>query len=138
MALCPRQQSSHRVTTSNGQSLGVMRATSVGLFNNTWPCCPNLQHEGGGYCAGAHILAEDAFVEIVVWRVPRSVKDSTQRLKYRLALVEAGECVLRYDNEADKSDRRHVGGLERTYSFSTYNELVADFWTDVDEWRHPR
>jgi hypothetical protein len=82
-----------------------------------------------------HVLAEDAFVEIVVWRVPRPVRGSTHRLKYRLALVVAGECVLRYDNEIGKGDHRHVGDVETSYSFSSYEKLLADFWADVDAWR---
>jgi hypothetical protein len=85
-----------------------------------------------------YILAEDAFVDIAVWRVPRSVKGSTHHLKYRLALVVAGECVLRYDNETGKGDHRHVGDVETPYSFSSYEQLLADFWADVDTWRKPR
>jgi hypothetical protein len=82
-----------------------------------------------------HVLAEDAFVEVVVWRVPRPVKGSTHHFKYRLALVVAGECVLRYDNESGKGDHRHVGDVEGPYSFRSYEKLLADFWTDVDAWR---
>jgi hypothetical protein len=85
-----------------------------------------------------HVLAEDAFAEIVVWRIPRPVKGSTHRFKYRLALVVAGECVLRYDNETAKGDHRHVGGVERDYGFSTYEQLLTDFWADVDAWRRQR
>ena len=59
-----------------------------------------------------HVLTEDAFAEIVVWRVPHSVKGSTHRFKYCLALIVAGECVLRYDNEAGKGDHRHARGVE--------------------------
>ena len=82
-----------------------------------------------------HVLAEDAFVELVVWRVPRSVQGSTHRLKYRLALIVAGRCVLRDDNETGKGDHRHVGTVETAYAFRRYEELLADFWADVDEWR---
>ena len=85
-----------------------------------------------------YILAEDAFVEIVVWRVPRALKGSSHQFKYRLALVAAGECAVRYDNEAGKGDHRHVGDVESTYSFSTYEKLLADFWADVDAWRQRR
>jgi hypothetical protein len=82
-----------------------------------------------------HVIAEDAFVEIVVWRIPQSVRGSTHRFKYRLALVVAGECVLRYDNEAGKGDHRHQGRTERAYAFRGYEELLADFWDDVERWR---
>lgn len=82
-----------------------------------------------------HVLAEDAFVEIVVWRVPRSLRGSTHRLKYRLALVVAGECVLRYDNEAGKGDHRHLGDIETPYAFRDHEKLLSDFWADVESWR---
>ncbi|MDA1186043.1 MAG: DUF6516 family protein [Acidobacteria bacterium] len=85
-----------------------------------------------------HALAEDAFVEIVIWRVSRPVKGSTHGFKYRLALVVSGECVLRYDNETGKGDHRHVGDVESSYSFSTHETLLADFWADVDGWRQRR
>ena len=85
-----------------------------------------------------HVLAEDAFAEIVMWRVPRPVKGSTHRFKYRLALIVAGECVLRYDNETDKGDHRHAGEAETAYAFSGYAKLLADFWADVDAWRQQR
>lgn len=42
-----------------------------------------------------HILGEAAFAEIVVWRVPLSVRGSAHEYRYRLALVVDGECVLR-------------------------------------------
>jgi len=84
------------------------------------------------------VLAEDAFVEIVVWRVPRSVRGSTHRYKYRLALVVAGQCLVRYDNEAGKGDHRHIAGVEMPYSFGGYEQLLTDFWLDVETWRRRR
>jgi hypothetical protein len=85
-----------------------------------------------------HVVAENAFVEIVVWHIPHPVKGSTHRFKYHLALVVAGECVLRYDNETGKGDHRHVGEIETSYSFSSYEKLLVDFWADVDAWRQQR
>jgi hypothetical protein len=73
-----------------------------------------------------YILAEDAYVDIAARRVPRSVKGSTHRVKYRLALVVAGECVLPYDNDTGKGDHRHVGAVGTPYSFSSYKQLLAD------------
>ena len=81
-----------------------------------------------------HILAEDSFAEIVIWRVPRPVKGSTHRFKYRLALVVAGECVLRYDNETGKGDHRHFDGKESVYAFETPAKLIADFQRDIARW----
>ncbi len=81
-----------------------------------------------------HVIAEDAFVELVVWHTSRPVRGSSHRLKYRLALVVARECVLRYDNEAGKGDHRHVGNKEMPYQFSGYDRLLNDFWSDVEAW----
>jgi hypothetical protein len=79
-----------------------------------------------------HVLAEDAFVEIVVWRLPRGVSGSVHRFKYRLALVENGVCILRYDNEAGKGDHRHEGKDEQPYQLTTPEALLAAFWSDVE------
>jgi hypothetical protein len=78
-----------------------------------------------------HVLDDVAFVEIVVWQVPRSVRGSRHRFKYRLALVRNGVCVLRYDNEAGKGDHRHLGNVEERYAFTDTDTLLADFWRDV-------
>lgn len=81
------------------------------------------------------VLAEDMFAEIRIWRVPRPVRGSAHELKYALALVAAGRCVLRYDNEAGKGDHRHEeDGRETAYIFRGAETLVADFWAEVDEW----
>jgi hypothetical protein len=80
-----------------------------------------------------HILGEAAFAEIVVWRVPVAVRGSAHEYRYRLALVVDGECVLRYDNEAGKGDHRHVQDKEHEYRFRSAEQLLADFWRDVEE-----
>ena len=81
-----------------------------------------------------HVLAAETFVEIVIWRLPKSVRGSSHRLKYRLALVDHGVCVLRYDNEAGKGDHRHFNEAEQPYVFKDFETLLADFWRDVEEW----
>jgi hypothetical protein len=78
-----------------------------------------------------HVLDDSTFAEIVVWQVPRSVRGSRHRFKYRLALVRDGVCVLRYDNEAGKGDHRHFGNTEERYVFADTDALLADFWRDV-------
>lgn len=82
-----------------------------------------------------HILDERTFVEIVIWRLPRSARGSRHGFKYRLALVISGDCVLRYDNEAGKGNHRHVRDKEEPYSFTDPERLLDDFWRDVAEWR---
>lgn len=80
-----------------------------------------------------HVLSESAFVELVVWRVPVPVHGSQHKFRYRLALVVDGECVLRYDNEAGTGDHRHVRDKEHEYRFKDAEQVLADFWSDVEE-----
>ena len=82
------------------------------------------------------VVAADAFVEVVIWRVPQPVAPSTHGLKYRLASVVGRQCVLRYDNERGKGDHRHVGTVEEPYTFSTPEQLMADFEADITRWNH--
>jgi hypothetical protein len=83
-----------------------------------------------------HVLDSRAFVELVVWRVPKPVRGSRHDFKYRLAFVVNGTCVLRYDNEAGKGDHRHIkDDVEEPYAFIDQDTLLGDFWCDVHEWR---
>ena len=85
-----------------------------------------------------HLLAENAFAELRIWRVPAVVRGSRHEFKYSLAYVVADVCVLRYDNEAGKGDHRHLGDLEVPYVFDSPKQLIADFWKDVDQWEKKR
>ncbi len=82
-----------------------------------------------------HILSENAFVEMVIWRLPSPLSGSSHELKYRFALVVDGQCVLRYDNETNKGDHKHIGGDEFPYRFTSPQALIDDFWNDVENWR---
>ena len=77
------------------------------------------------------VYAENAFAEVVLWRLPVPLAGSTHQYKYRLAYVVAGKCVIRYDNEAGKGDHRHVGSHESQYVFSDVETLLADFQRDI-------
>lgn len=77
-------------------------------------------------------LSEGVFTEVVVWKLPRPLKGSAHSLKYRLALVIEGECVLRYDNETGKGDHRHIGARETAYAFTTPEALLDDFHANVE------
>lgn len=82
-----------------------------------------------------HTISEVSFVEMVVWRVSTPVPGSSHVFKYRLAFVVHCRCVLRYDNEAGKGDHKHTGEKEIPYHFISPQELLNDFWRDVDHWR---
>jgi hypothetical protein len=73
---------------------------------------------------------------MVLWKLPKPVVGSAHGFKYRLAYVVRGVCVLRYDNEAGKGDHRHFGVNERTYVFTTPDQLIADFQQDIERWDH--
>jgi Family of unknown function (DUF6516) len=75
--------------------------------------------------------SDKAFSEVVVWAVQKPLRGSNHNLKYRLALVVGGVCVLRYDNESGKGDHRHIGSKESPYGFSSLDKLFADFQRDL-------
>lgn len=79
---------------------------------------------------------ENAFADMMIWMLPEPVQGSRHPLKYRLAYVVNGVCVLRYDNEAGKGDHRHWGADETGYRFSTPEQLLADFMADIERWHH--
>jgi hypothetical protein len=81
------------------------------------------------------IIAEDRFAEIVIWQVPRPLRGSRHRFKYRLAFVVEELCVLRFDNETGKGDHKHVGEIEAPYRFTTLERLIEDFWNEVGQWQ---
>ncbi len=74
---------------------------------------------------------DGAIGEMVLWRVPSSVPPSTHGLKYSLFYGRHGVREVGYDNERGKGDHRHFQGVETAYAFSTVEQLVADFWSDV-------
>jgi hypothetical protein len=81
-------------------------------------------------------LAEDLFKEVIIWRLPAPLPGSTHPFKYRLALVHAGQCVLRYDNERGKGDHKHVDGAETPVTFVDLATLFAQFHDDIETWRY--
>ena len=80
--------------------------------------------------------ANGGFAEYVVWLLPEPLPPSGHLYKYRLAYVNDGKCVVRYDNERGKGDHRHFGDEETQYDFSTPRKLVADFEADIVRWNH--
>jgi len=80
------------------------------------------------------IVGDNRFADIVIWQVPSPVAGSAHTFKYRLAFIADDVCVLRFDNETGKGDHQHVGTQERSYVFISLQQLVNDFWSEVDEW----
>ncbi|MDD2859848.1 MAG: DUF6516 family protein [Acidiphilium sp.] len=80
-------------------------------------------------------LGDGLMKEIVIWQLPRELAGSAHAYKYRMALVDEGTCVLRYDNEAGKGDHRHIGDREEAYVFSTIDKLLDDFDASIMRYR---
>lgn len=78
---------------------------------------------------------DGAIVEMVLWRVPSPVPPSAHDLKYALFYGHPGVREVVYDNERGKGDHRHFQGVETRYSFSSVEQLMADFWFDVQTLR---
>ncbi|MLE30497.1 hypothetical protein EBH50_11155 [Salmonella enterica] len=76
-------------------------------------------------------LSGNARDELVIWEVDPAVRASNHNYKYRLAYIVDNVCVLRYDNEAGKGDHKHIGNEEIATTFTTVQQLLADFWFDV-------
>ncbi|EAW6334765.1 hypothetical protein FGE58_24825 [Salmonella enterica] len=76
-------------------------------------------------------LSDNSRAELVIWEVDPAVRASNHNYKYRLAYIVDSTCVLRYDNEAGKGDHKHIGSAEIVTTFTTVQQLLADFWADV-------
>jgi Family of unknown function (DUF6516) len=83
-----------------------------------------LFHQRIGYSDGG-------IVEMTLWRVHAPVAPAAHDLKYSLFYGLAGIREVGYDNERGKGDHRHFQGNETSYLFSTVEQLMTDFWTDV-------
>lgn len=77
---------------------------------------------------------DGSIVEIVIWELPEALPPSTHRYKYRLYFGAGGVSRVRYDNERGKGDHRHMGNEQLDYVFTSIEQLLEDFRTDVEHW----
>lgn len=76
-------------------------------------------------------LADGAIIEGVAWQLPKPVEGSTHLFKYRLFYGYAGQRVIGYDNERGKGDHKHYYATETPYTFTTPEQVWADFVKDI-------
>ena len=88
----------------------------------------------------AELLQRDRFdfddgtiLEMVIWRVPKSVRGSQHLYKYGLFYGRPRRRLVSYDNE--EGDHRHADGREEHYRIIEVETLVRDFLADVARWR---
>lgn len=90
------------------------------------------------YSIGSELLINETratktgVAHIKIWRVTPPIAGLDHSYKYSLALVIDGECALRYDVHPGKADHKHIGDRELPYTFTSLEQLLADFWTDVE------
>ena len=94
-----------------------------------------MQYTPAVLVAQAKEVRDDgSIVEVVIWELAEPLSPSTHRYKYRLYYGAAGTNRVRYDNERGKGDHRHVRNREEDYAFTTIEQLLADFESDVNSW----
>jgi len=77
------------------------------------------------------LFNDGAIAELKIWALPEPVLGSTHRLRCSLYYGQGGHRLVGYDNERGKGDHRHYGDREEPYAFTTVEQLVADFESDV-------
>ncbi len=77
------------------------------------------------------VLADGKIVEMKIWQMATPVLGSTHMLKYSLFYGMPGKRLVGYDNERGKGDHRHIQGKQQRYTFTTVEQLIADFLADV-------
>ena len=82
-----------------------------------------------------YIYADGAIREMVIWRLSKTDSERPHGLKYSLFYGHPGKSLVRYDNERGKGDHRHAGDQEAPYSFTSVEQLIQDFKTDIEHLR---
>ena len=82
-----------------------------------------------------NITPEGDIIEAVIWKVPNPVKPSEHSYKYRMVYIVNGNRVVGFDNERGKGDLCHLDGIERSYDFTTVEQLMADFIAEIEKRR---
>lgn len=82
-----------------------------------------------------YIYADGAIREMVIWRLSEADSERPHGLKYSLFYGHPGKSLVRYDNERGKGDHRHAGDQEAPYSFTSVEQLIQDFKTDIERLR---
>jgi hypothetical protein len=77
---------------------------------------------------------DGSIVEIVIWQLPEALLPSRRRSKYRLCFGAGSVTRVLYDNERGKGDHRHIGVAELDCAFTSIEQLLEDFRSDVERW----
>ena len=81
------------------------------------------------------LYADGAIREMVIWRLPKRDDERPHGLKYSLFYGVPGQSIVRYDNERGKGDHRHYRDRQEPYDFSTVEQMIQDFASDIERHR---
>jgi hypothetical protein len=76
---------------------------------------------------------DGSIVEMKIWHVQKSEK-YPYGIKYSLFWVDKGYTHVGYDNHAPKGPHIHIGTLEKPYIFETVENLIEDFFADIERY----
>ena len=83
------------------------------------------------------VTADGSLIEVVIWKVPKSVPPTDHGYKYSAVYVVAGVRIVGFDNERGKGDHCHIDGIEVPYAFIGVDQLIEDFIAAVAARRAP-
>jgi hypothetical protein len=81
------------------------------------------------------VYPDGSVAEMVVWHLPKPVPPSSHPFKYRLAYSVGGRRVLGDDNERGKGDHRHRNERKTAFVFTSVEDLLARFVSEVEAMR---
>lgn len=85
-----------------------------------------------------NVFADGSMVDLTIWKVPEPVPPSGHSFKYRAVYVVGGVRAVGFDNERGKGDHKHVDDKETQYAFSSVDQLLNDFFAEVEKWKNER
>ena len=77
-----------------------------------------------------YIDKQAGLVEMKIYKVPKTPA-TPDGFKYSLVYVHDGRRLVGYDNHEQKGDHRHYKERTAHYRFTTVDQLVTDFLSDV-------
>lgn len=81
------------------------------------------------------VYPDGSIIEMTIWELSGTVSGSEHALKYSLYYGFPVKRIIGYDNERGKGDHKHIGEREEIYLFTTVEQLMADFLSDVTKER---
>lgn len=82
-----------------------------------------------------NVEPDGSIIQFVIWKVPLPVPPTEHGFKYRMVYVRNGVRIIGLDNERGKGDHMHLDGVEFPYQFTTLDQLIEDFLSEIEKRR---